>query len=41
MNSSKKTVSNIVAKIKINLRDSYPDYEIQNLIYLIFEKDKG
>ncbi|UCH14288.1 MAG: peptide chain release factor N(5)-glutamine methyltransferase [Bacteroidales bacterium] len=37
MNNSKKTVSNIVSKIKINLRDSYPDYEIQNFIYLIFE----
>ena len=37
MNTSKKTVSNIVAKIKLNLRDCYPDYEIQNFIYLIFE----
>ncbi len=37
MNTSKKTVSNIVSKIKVNLRDSYPDYEIQNFIYLIFE----
>lgn len=37
MNTSKKTVSKIVAKIKVNLRDCYPDYEIQNFIYLIFE----
>ena len=37
MNNSNKTVSNIVAQIKINLLNHYPDNEIQNFIYLIFE----
>jgi release factor glutamine methyltransferase len=37
MNRSKKTVANIVTKIKFNLLNHYPDNEIQNFIYLIFE----
>jgi len=37
MNSPKKTVANIVARIKFNLLNYYPDNEIQNFIYLIFE----
>jgi release factor glutamine methyltransferase len=37
MNNSNKTVSNIVTRIKFNLLNHYPDNEIQNFIYLIFE----
>jgi len=37
MNNSNKTVSNIVTWIRFNLLNYYPDNEIQNFIYLIFE----
>ncbi len=37
MNGSKKTVANIIARIKFNLLNQYPESEIQNFIYLIFE----
>jgi release factor glutamine methyltransferase len=37
MNRSNKTLANIVARIKFNLLDQYPESEIQNFIYLIFE----
>jgi release factor glutamine methyltransferase len=37
MKSSNKTVSKIIDQIKFNLLDYYPDNEIQNLVYLIFE----
>lgn len=37
MNRSKRTVTNIVAKIKFNLLNHYSDNEINSFIYLIFE----
>ncbi len=37
MISSNKTVLNIATWIKFNLLNYYPDNEIQNFIYLIFE----
>ena len=37
MNNSKKTISDIVSRIKINLVNHYSGNEIQNFIYLIFE----
>ncbi len=37
MKGSKKTVANIIARIKFNLLNQYPESEIQNFIYLIFE----
>jgi release factor glutamine methyltransferase len=37
MNEIYKTISDIVAYIKDKLLNSYPEHEIENLIYLIFE----
>ncbi len=37
MNETHKTISDIVAYIKVKLLNSYPEHEIENFSYLIFE----
>ena len=37
MNETHRTISDIVAYIKLILLNSYPEHEIENFIYLIFE----